>query len=730
MSGPCIVSESEFRSNWDQFTNGILNGLNWSHVFCAGGAVLATLVKNNEYYQKSDIDLFIHSVHSDEEANQVFKHICKVVSANTSTKCTVIRTFRAITILNHYPNRLVQIICRQYRSPGQVLLGFDLDSCAVGYNGKDVYAMDRFRRAITKRYNLVNKSRRSLNYESRLFKYAQRGFAVLVPNARVDDIDYDAIYNRQYKKGLSCLGKLAWYHMKLSSNDPHKTPQFESDYTGDFDIPWGPTMSPEQVVKILNIKDKKRFFSMLAQYKKNMHTGTANKPVRTIETIHFDGDTPIQEIVWIKDNLAYQDLDNNNRRLMVGSFHLPPIDERWDDNVYKMTKSSESTTAKSPERSSLVLAESRSVFAQKGVVTSIPKPVTTVPPVTSESRNLVKKKVVSTKTPIPVTTQQKPEVKSPVPPSSKTIDYTGIYRPKNAFSAPSQPNTLSGQLNRMSIHGQPVSSTSHPSGSNTTPQLNPSLKPQRNMVPQGNIVPPGNMVPSGNMVPQGNIVSRNVGTKVTRPSHLKAPSMIGLQIPSQPKVSHQPTMSPPTTSTLQQGSTLQRPLSHHVQPSSFMHPKSSVAQPSTTTLKASKYGPGKIPLSMYTVNSNRNEQPHMEQSLVPQVQTHVQPQVQPKVQPVVTTVSNVKRKVKVATNVSNVAKPHTLESVVPDQETLTQLLLIANVGYKNTSITLQQRGEMKDLILSNDIYILSAYKVFQTDNDMENFFDTIKRILK
>ena len=46
-----------------------------------------------------------------------------------------------------------------------MLLGFDIDSCAVGFDGVDVYAEERFRRALCKGYNLVNKSRRSTTYE-------------------------------------------------------------------------------------------------------------------------------------------------------------------------------------------------------------------------------------------------------------------------------------------------------------------------------------------------------------------------------------------------------------------------------------------------------------------------------------------------------------------------------------------------------------------------------------
>jgi hypothetical protein len=77
--------------------------------------------------------------------------------------------------------RDLQVILRLYRDPAEVLLGFDIDSCCVGYNGKSVLCLPRFKRAITMGLNLVDESRRSTSYERRLLKYSQRGFAVAIP---------------------------------------------------------------------------------------------------------------------------------------------------------------------------------------------------------------------------------------------------------------------------------------------------------------------------------------------------------------------------------------------------------------------------------------------------------------------------------------------------------------------------------------------------------------------
>ncbi len=74
-----------------------------------------------------------------------------------------------------------------YSNVAEVLCGFDLDSCCVAYTAKGsdqqphVWALPRAQRALTLRDNVADPERQSLTYESRLIKYAQRGFAVAVP---------------------------------------------------------------------------------------------------------------------------------------------------------------------------------------------------------------------------------------------------------------------------------------------------------------------------------------------------------------------------------------------------------------------------------------------------------------------------------------------------------------------------------------------------------------------
>ena len=85
-------------------------------------------------------------------------------------------------------------------------MGFDVDSCSVGFDGKKVYMTPRAHRALTHQYNAVDMTRRSPTYEQRLAKYADRGFAVLVPTLQRNKID-PQLFERRFDQ-LQGLAKL------------------------------------------------------------------------------------------------------------------------------------------------------------------------------------------------------------------------------------------------------------------------------------------------------------------------------------------------------------------------------------------------------------------------------------------------------------------------------------------------------------------------------------------
>ena len=58
-----------------------------------------------------------------------------------------------------------------------VLLGFDIDTCCIGYDG-EIICTERFMRSIRYGYNLVDTTRLSTSYENRIMKYLVRGFSI------------------------------------------------------------------------------------------------------------------------------------------------------------------------------------------------------------------------------------------------------------------------------------------------------------------------------------------------------------------------------------------------------------------------------------------------------------------------------------------------------------------------------------------------------------------------
>jgi hypothetical protein len=230
-----VPSLSDFRKNFNCFSSNALLELKWSNVIAAGGCCTACLLpvckgtvraswfdpelpwehrqhsKNiaqkgsyvNDLYSKEDvakygkrskshksrdIDLFLYNLNA-EQAKEKIKEIHEVISDASRRPPLVVVNGHAVTFYREFPLRSIQVVTRLYKSPSEILLGFDLDSCCVGFDGKKVLCAPRTIRAFNTRCNVVDKSRRSLTYESRLYKYAKRNFAVVVPDIERSEIN-------------------------------------------------------------------------------------------------------------------------------------------------------------------------------------------------------------------------------------------------------------------------------------------------------------------------------------------------------------------------------------------------------------------------------------------------------------------------------------------------------------------------------------------------------------
>ena len=78
-----------------------------------------------------------------------------VVIAVIVASVVCFRTKHTVTLVSQFPFKHIQIILRLYKSPAETLLGFDVDSCAVAFNGTDVLMTPRAHFALVSQYNTV-----------------------------------------------------------------------------------------------------------------------------------------------------------------------------------------------------------------------------------------------------------------------------------------------------------------------------------------------------------------------------------------------------------------------------------------------------------------------------------------------------------------------------------------------------------------------------------------------
>eukprot|EP00727_Mastigamoeba_balamuthi_P011317 m51a1_g6808 hypothetical protein (783) ;mRNA; r:256090-258827 len=321
---PSIVPRDAFLKNWKEFSLNVLDGLNWDNVFAAGGSVLACASADNAGgFRSSDIDLFVCGLTSESDANDKLRHIHEVVSRNLASQGLaapeVVRTHRAVTILADYPARHVQVILRLYHSPAEVLLGFDVDCCSIGFDGDRLWATERFRHAHNKSRNVVNPTRFSGNYESRLLKYSKRGYAVAVPDLDKTRVDAELFYKPiKTLKGLARLLVYEYYRinpnrrnvsyssalrrmLKVGRVSPWNVEEdlrdrleeyasLETEHPSDYSemfIPWGPQWSLATIMKVMQVRDRAQFFSgWRDKVRKARKESGGNAPRRNVQADH------------------------------------------------------------------------------------------------------------------------------------------------------------------------------------------------------------------------------------------------------------------------------------------------------------------------------------------------------------------------------------------------------------------------------------------------------------
>jgi len=212
-----VSTQLEFEQKFEALFPGILERLRSvkttknSGWFAAGGAIFLAMMRRpsrasmtTNSHDQTDLDIFIHAK-TDKGATKIARRLFDALAVDgegwiISRGAYVINLLRSTVRDPPLPNGLVfgtparpvQIVLRRYQSPSEVLLGFDVDCCAFGFDGVRVYATPRALRAVQRGCNLLNPIHAwNANpiYEFRLAKYATRGMCVAVPGLALDQVD-------------------------------------------------------------------------------------------------------------------------------------------------------------------------------------------------------------------------------------------------------------------------------------------------------------------------------------------------------------------------------------------------------------------------------------------------------------------------------------------------------------------------------------------------------------
>lgn len=199
-----IVSKERFESLLDKYTSNLFLCMDWSNMVLAGGSVLAMLTQHtDEEKEFSDFDIFLYGLNQ-RECNRKLIQIYNTFKNVLGDNLLCVRTARTITFMYGIQKRYIQVIINKYDTIYDIIDCFDIDCCAVAYDGSKLYYNNLFERAFITNTNVVDLTKQTLSYEYRLAKYGRKNYQVYI-----FDLEKERINNQIY-------GKNAKYHTALA----------------------------------------------------------------------------------------------------------------------------------------------------------------------------------------------------------------------------------------------------------------------------------------------------------------------------------------------------------------------------------------------------------------------------------------------------------------------------------------------------------------------------------
>lgn len=198
-------------------------------VLIAGGSVVDQLLCQSP----NDYDLFLYGFSYGEALAQV-NRIIEILTKRVKIPATknrakhhtvlyshIVRTEHAITFCNPGGDfsrcpKPVQLILRLYSSISEILHGFDVDACRVGYSphfrDSKVVCTESALYAWRNRINVIDFERMSPSYDHRVCKYMLKGFGAYVPLLNISRVPIQSLREFSWKERntLKGLSRIIW----------------------------------------------------------------------------------------------------------------------------------------------------------------------------------------------------------------------------------------------------------------------------------------------------------------------------------------------------------------------------------------------------------------------------------------------------------------------------------------------------------------------------------------
>lgn len=205
---PLIFNRIDFAEAFAKKTKrALING--FDNILVAGGSIFGVIYGS----QINDFDIFVYGLERDEATRRIYELVQCLTMFDYDAK--IINGERCTTVV--VDGMKFQIIHRLYKNIAEILYGFDISSCAAGFDGRDVYFTELAKFSFEYMCNVIDLTRRSTTYEPRLIKYLLRGFNIIM-------LDFDMCVlrtdNLKYNHDEICeLPHLAFSYKKVAYNE-------------------------------------------------------------------------------------------------------------------------------------------------------------------------------------------------------------------------------------------------------------------------------------------------------------------------------------------------------------------------------------------------------------------------------------------------------------------------------------------------------------------------------